>query len=63
LRERLSPPPTPHAWTDADLRALEGLSAETLRDIGVPDWVAQEAQWRDERRRDALVYFSRGLVL
>ena len=35
--------------TQADLTALDGLTAETLKDIGAPEWMYERAQRAQER--------------
>jgi len=35
--------------TESELRALDGLSAETLKDIGAPDWL-QDCAYRARER-------------
>lgn len=41
----------PSTWREPDLRSLRGLSTQTLRDIGAPDWVRAG---RDDRARIAI---------
>ena len=42
---RLAVEPRPQAMGpgERELRALDGLSAETLRDIGAPDWMVEHS--------------------
>jgi hypothetical protein len=37
--------------TDRELTALDGLTAETLKDIGAPEWLYERAQRTQERAR------------
>jgi hypothetical protein len=37
--------------TESQLTALDGLTAETLKDIGAPDWMYERAQRTQERAR------------
>ena len=37
--------------TEAELTALDGLSADTLKDIGAPEWMYERAQRAQERTR------------
>jgi hypothetical protein len=37
--------------TDSELTALDGLTAETLKDIGAPEWLYERAQRTQERAR------------
>ncbi len=37
--------------TDSELRAMDGLTTETLKDIGAPEWVLARAQRAQERAR------------
>lgn len=39
--------------TEDELSALDGLTAETLKDIGVPEWMQARAQRVQERARQA----------
>lgn len=43
--------PRPAAKTEAELTALDGLSAYTLKDIGAPEWVHDRARRAHERAR------------
>jgi hypothetical protein len=47
----------PKAWNEVDLHDLEsldGLSAQTLRDIGAPDWVHERQQARQRTTLELL---------
>jgi hypothetical protein len=37
--------------TESELRALDGLTAETLKDIGAPEWVLERSLSSQERAR------------
>jgi hypothetical protein len=37
--------------TESELRALDGLTAETLKDIGAPEWVLERSLRTQERAR------------
>jgi hypothetical protein len=37
--------------TESELTALDGLSAETLKDIGAPEWIYERAQRAENRAR------------
>jgi hypothetical protein len=37
--------------TESELRALDGLTAETLKDIGVPEWVLERSLRSQEHAR------------
>ncbi len=43
--------PRPAAKTEAELTALDGLSAYTLKDIGAPEWVQERVLRAQERAR------------
>lgn len=47
---RLMPARQPK-MTEQDLTALDGLSAETLKDIGAPEWMQERAQRSANRAR------------
>lgn len=59
----LAPSTTQRAWwarwlmprqpqrTQSDLTALDGLTAETLKDIGAPEWMHERALRAQERAR------------
>lgn len=42
--------------TEAELTALDGLSAETLKDIGAPEWLQDQAYRAKERAHQGGVF-------
>jgi hypothetical protein len=42
--------------TEEDLNALDGLSAETLKDIGAPEWLQDQAHRAKERAHQGGVF-------
>lgn len=53
-RLRLVPASEPARWNERDLRHLRHLSARTLRDIGAPEWVADERDAADRLRLELM---------
>jgi len=51
------PPPT-----DDDLTALDGLTAETLKDIGAPEWLQARAQRAQDRARQGGLFERESLL-
>jgi|GEM_PF-6670986 len=47
---RLMPAHQPK-MSERDLTALDGLSAETLKDIGAPEWMQERVQRSEDRAR------------
>lgn len=47
---RWSAPRQPQS-TDSEMKALDGLTAETLKDIGAPEWVYERALRTQDRAR------------